>query len=353
MAVGGSVRGWQVVSVAILTVALAVAGCGGGRTDRSAPSSTAAAQAPATTSGSGAREVKATVSGRAMVGQCVGPRTDAPTVVLEVGMGAPRDSLFVVEDHLKKRTQVCSYDRAGKGASDPASKPRPVTEVVSDLHAFLAAVNKPPYFLVGHSFGAEVVFLYAQAHSDQVAGFVSINPAPPYQTWLKRARTVETEAEIQEFELPFSQGNNTEGINTTTNESMLTDPLPADLPYAVMFDASCEDLPPPAAEHQGLHPARATVGRDRPRPGQGRPGRPVCLGQRGRPQSPGDPARSRPGHRRSGLEGGSGPMTVSATAQRGGRSASSTPVGEPAPEVRTSVRRAAWGRLARWVPVPG
>jgi pimeloyl-ACP methyl ester carboxylesterase len=245
MAVGGSVRGWQVVSVAILTVALAVAGCGGGRTDRSAPSSTAAAQAPATTSGSGAREVKATVSGRAMVGQCVGPRTDAPTVVLEVGMGAPRDSLFVVEDHLKKRTQVCSYDRAGKGASDPASKPRPVTEVVSDLHAFLAAVNKPPYFLVGHSFGAEVVFLYAQAHSDQVAGFVSINPAPPYQTWLKRARTVETEAEIQEFELPFSQGNNTEGINTTTNESMLTDPLPADLPYAVMFDASCEDLPPP------------------------------------------------------------------------------------------------------------
>jgi pimeloyl-ACP methyl ester carboxylesterase len=104
------------------------------------------------------------VSGRALVGQCVGPGTDAATVVLEVGMGAPRDSLLVVEDHLGKRAQVCSYDRAGKGDSGPASRPRPVSEVVSDLHAFLAAVNKPPYFLVGHSFGADVVFLYAQAH---------------------------------------------------------------------------------------------------------------------------------------------------------------------------------------------
>jgi pimeloyl-ACP methyl ester carboxylesterase len=251
MAVGGSVRGWQVGSVAILTVALAVAGCGGGRTDRSAPSSTAAAHAPATTSGSGAREVKATVSGRALVGQCVGRTTGAATVVLEVGMGAPRDSLFVVEDHLAKRTQVCSYDRAGKGASDPASKPRPVAEVVSNLLAFLTAVDKPPYFLVGHSFGAEVVFLYAQAHPDQVAGFVAINPAPPYQTWLRRARTVETQAEIQEFEVPWPQGDNAEGVDLSSNDSMLTDPLPADLSYAVMFDASCEDLPPPLQTTKG------------------------------------------------------------------------------------------------------
>jgi pimeloyl-ACP methyl ester carboxylesterase len=179
------------------------------------------------------------------VGQCVGRKTAAPTVVLEVGMGAPRDSLLVVEEHLRKRTQVCSYDRAGKGGSDPASRPRPVSEVVSDLHAFLAAVNTPPYFLVGHSFGAQVVFLYAQAHPDQVAGFVAVNPAPPYATWLKRARTVETEAEVREFELPFPQGDNAEGINTSTGESMLTDPLPAEVPYAVMFDAYCEDLPPP------------------------------------------------------------------------------------------------------------
>lgn len=212
MATVRGVKGWQVFSVAVLTAALTVAGCGGDDpgADRSAPS---------TTSGSGAHGIKATVSGRALVGQCVGHQTDAPTVLLEVGMGAPRQSLGVVEEHLAQRTQVCSYDRAGKGGSDPASKPRPVTEVVSDLHAFLAQAARQ---------GA----------------------TPPYKTWLERARTVQTEAEIREFELPFPRGDNDEGIDTRSDESMLTDPLPADLPYAVMFDERCQGLPPPLQNKQ-------------------------------------------------------------------------------------------------------
>jgi pimeloyl-ACP methyl ester carboxylesterase len=244
MVTARSVRGWGVVAVAMLTGALAVTSCGGGEpaADRSAPATTS-------TSGLEVRNIKATVSGRAVVGQCVGRKTDAPTVLLEVGMGAPRRALEIVEEHLLERTQVCSYDRAGKDGSDPARTPRPVTEVVGDAHAFLAEAAKqgatPPYLLVGQSFGAEVVFLYAQAHPDQVAGFVSINPSPPYKTWLKRARTVQTEAEIREFELPWPRGDNDEGIDTRSDESMLTDPLPADMPYVVMFDEVCEGLPPP------------------------------------------------------------------------------------------------------------
>jgi hypothetical protein len=111
-----SVKGRRAVVVATLVGALAVTGCGGGEpaADRSAP---------ATTSPSGleVRNIKATVSGRTVVGQCVGRKTDAPTVLLEVGMGAPRRALEVVEEHLLERTQVCSYDRAGKDGSDPAS----------------------------------------------------------------------------------------------------------------------------------------------------------------------------------------------------------------------------------------
>jgi pimeloyl-ACP methyl ester carboxylesterase len=252
---GRSVKGWQVVPVAMLIGALAVTGCGGGPSaDRSAPASTSAAQGPAAASGYEVGNIKATVSGREVVGQCVGRKTDALTVLLEPGMGAPRGALGVVEEHLMERTQVCSYDRAGKGGSDPASKPRPVSEVISDAHAFLAQAAKqgapPPYFLVGQSFGGEVVFLYAQAHPDQVAGFVSINPGPPYKTWLRRARTVQTEAEIREFELPGARGENEEGIDARSDESMLTDPLPADLPYAVMFDEVCEGLPPPLQNKQ-------------------------------------------------------------------------------------------------------
>lgn len=250
MATARSVKGWQAFSVAMLTAALAVAGCGGdseSSADRQAQSATTAA--PPTPTGRVATIVTATVAGRKLVGQCTGRNADAPTVLLEVGMGGNRGNLSVVEEHLAPRTQVCSYDRAGKGISDPASTPRPISAVISDAHAFLAqAANqgaKPPYFLVGQSFGGEVVFLYAQAHPDQVAGFVSINPSPPYKTWLKRARTVQTEAEIREFELPWGRGENEEGIDTRSDESMLTDPLPADMPYAVMFDEECEGLPPP------------------------------------------------------------------------------------------------------------
>jgi hypothetical protein len=112
--------------------------------------------------------------------------------------------------------------------------------------AFLAAVNQPlcpGRALLGGRGGVPV----RPGPPDQVAGFVAINPGPPYQRWLKRARTVETEAEIREFELPFPRGDNAEAITTTSNHSMLTDPLPADLPYVVMFDASCEELPPHCA----------------------------------------------------------------------------------------------------------
>jgi DNA-directed RNA polymerase specialized sigma24 family protein len=44
--------------------------------------------------------------------------------------------------------------------------------------------------------------------------------------------------------LPAEDGDE-EGIDTRGDERMLTDPLPADLPYVVMFDEVCEGLPPP------------------------------------------------------------------------------------------------------------
>lgn len=224
-----------IVLVTVAAAAMAIAGCS--ESDNGGPTST--------TIGFVDRDVTATVSGRTIVGHCTGVATDAPTVVLEVGMGNPSSELGSIFTRFVERTQVCTYDRAGKGESSPATTPRPVAEVVNDLHAFLGAVAKPPYFLVGQSIGAEVVFGYAQAHPDQVAGFISMNPSPPYKTWLKRARTVQTKAEIEKFELPYFRGDNDEGIDTRSDESMLTDSLPADLPYAVLFDEECDNLPPP------------------------------------------------------------------------------------------------------------
>jgi pimeloyl-ACP methyl ester carboxylesterase len=220
----------------------------------SAPVSSSSAPAQLWAEGTmGSMEVVADVSGRQLNGDCSGTNTDAPTVLLEVGMDGNPDTFNGVQDHLASLTTYCLYDRAGTAFSDePDELPRPVTEVVEDMDAFLRQAADqgvgPPYVLVGHSFGGELAFLYAQAHPDQVAGFLSINPSPPSQTWLARAGTVETEAEMAEYELPYVEGDNEEGVVLTSDESMLTDPLPADLPYGVTFDERCEDLPPPLQE---------------------------------------------------------------------------------------------------------
>jgi len=138
-------------------------------------------------------------------------------------------------------TVVCAYDRAGVGGSaDPPKSPRPSADVVSDLDAFLSATKvDPPYLLVSHSAGATFVFRYAQAHPDKVAGFVSMNPVPPYKTWIREARKVETQKEVEDLELRFYRGEAEEPVDFRDTERMLTDPIPAAMPYAVMFDEDC------------------------------------------------------------------------------------------------------------------
>ena len=143
-----------IVFVTVAAAAMAIAGCS--ESDDGRPTSTTTTIVD--------REATATVSGRTIVGHCTGVATDAPTVVLEVDMAKPRSELDSIGVRFFERTQVCTYDRAGKGQSTPATTPRPVAELVNDLHAFLGAVAKPPYFLVGQSTGGKLVFLYTQAH---------------------------------------------------------------------------------------------------------------------------------------------------------------------------------------------
>jgi pimeloyl-ACP methyl ester carboxylesterase len=261
---------WAFLSVAITLVAAA---CGGGDDARSgaqAPSATTAGQPTSLTiklGESGTRDVTATVSGRTLVGRCVGRRTKEPTVVLEVGGGAPREGLGLIENHFGSLTMVCAYDRAGKGQSTPASRLRPITEAVSDLHAFLTAVGDQRYFVVGQSLGAAIAFMYAQAHPDKVVGFVAINPDPPYRTWLKKAQSLHDDLGLAAEE-PFyrGEGDNPEGIDNRANESMLTDPLPADMPYVVMFADECGGN---VTFCRRMRPANAEISRQLAEVGQG------------------------------------------------------------------------------------
>jgi pimeloyl-ACP methyl ester carboxylesterase len=127
----------------------------------------------------------------------------------------------------------------GNGRERPrVHLPRPVSELVADLDAFAGAAEaQPPYVLVGQSMGGNVVFMYAQAHPEKVAGFVSMNPVPPAETWLKAAKKAMTKHEFAD-ERSFYRGENDE--HTSFREPMLSNPLPPRMPYAVMFDEDCE-----------------------------------------------------------------------------------------------------------------
>ena len=119
------------------------------------------------------------VGGRRLELYCTGQlqAPGAPTVILESGLGdfleewQPR-----IQPAIAKFTRVCSYDRAGYGESDAGPMPRISSRIAADLHALLAAAGeKPPYVLLGHSFGGYIVRVFNGRYPNEVAGMVLVD----------------------------------------------------------------------------------------------------------------------------------------------------------------------------------
>jgi pimeloyl-ACP methyl ester carboxylesterase len=103
----------------------------------------------------------------------------SPTVVLESGVEVPAEGWHLVQPGIASFTRVCSYDRAGYGWSDPGPMPRKLSQIVLELHTLLQnAGEKPPYILVGHSFGKGSVLLYNKLYPNEVAGMVLAEGGP-------------------------------------------------------------------------------------------------------------------------------------------------------------------------------
>ncbi len=225
----------------LLSVLLVVGVACGGKSSRGnspRPSQTSTVSAPAV------REFTVDVGGRTLWGLCQGEASlTTPTIVLEAGNGNDHTQLAPVADALKQHGLVCSYHRAGLGQSDPPqSARRALGDVVADLHSVLVGAHiPPPYLLVGHSMGGDVVLLYAQRYPAQVAGIVSMNPGPPYSDWLRRLRPIVTAKELLTNEIRPENGldGGIERVVVRETDDLLDKPFPRGIPYTIMYAEDC------------------------------------------------------------------------------------------------------------------
>lgn len=107
---------------------------------------------------------------------CLGPASPSkPTVVLEAGAGDFSVDWTLVQPAIAGLARVCSYDRAGSGWSELGPRPRTFHQIVWELHTLLSKAGvKPPFVLVGHSYGGWLVRLYASTYPTDVVGMVLV-----------------------------------------------------------------------------------------------------------------------------------------------------------------------------------
>ena len=106
----------------------------------------------------------------------------SPLVLLESGFGAGSVAWPKLQPLIAARTQVCSYDRAGYGFSDPGPMPRHGAAIARDLdYGLRAAGLGGPYIVVGHSAGGLYAQLFAGRRRKEVVGLVLVDPSVAYQ----------------------------------------------------------------------------------------------------------------------------------------------------------------------------
>ncbi len=111
----------------------------------------------------------------------------SPTVIFDSGQAGETSEWGLIQPNIAKRVRACTYDRAGIGFSDPAKRPSDSSNIVDDLHRLLVAASvKPPYVLVGHSYGGMNVKLFAYRYQSEVAGIVFVDPS--HEDFLENAR---------------------------------------------------------------------------------------------------------------------------------------------------------------------
>ena len=100
-----------------------------------------------------------------------------PPVIFESGIAASHLNWRHIQDEVAQFAVAVTYDRAGLGWSSPCCTARTPKNVAAEMHAMLErAAIRPPYILVGHSFGGQAMRQFALAYPDEVAALILVDP---------------------------------------------------------------------------------------------------------------------------------------------------------------------------------
>ena len=121
------------------------------------------------------------VDGRPMRVRTDGPGGGGrPVVVFESGAGTGLNAWSSVLPEVFAFATVVAYDRAGIGGSEADGQPPTAAHVARKLDALLRTVGvRPPYVLVGHSWGGALIRMFAALYPEKVAGLVYVDPSDP------------------------------------------------------------------------------------------------------------------------------------------------------------------------------
>jgi pimeloyl-ACP methyl ester carboxylesterase len=108
-----------------------------------------------------------------------------PPVVLEAGIASSTINWRPLQAELAKVSATYSYDRAGFGSSLAHRRSAcTLGGLADDLHATVQALGiSEPFILLGHSYAAYIMRVYAHRFPEEVAGIVMVDPLTP-EEWV-------------------------------------------------------------------------------------------------------------------------------------------------------------------------
>lgn len=113
---------------------------------------------------------------------CLGEESpSSPTIVYLHGLGGDGGDVHeALAPDVVERGRLCTYDRVNVARSGHQAKSHTGADSVEDLHTLLAAADvRPPYLMLGFSFGGPIAAMYAGTYPADVMGVLMLDSSLP------------------------------------------------------------------------------------------------------------------------------------------------------------------------------